>query len=230
MSRIRSARRQFFVTTPLAVGYNVALPPELSHRLAKVLRLEEGAEIALCDNFSGRYHATLGPKARTATITGHVAPLTATPGPTLWLALPKREAWETALRQATELGAAAIQPVTTRFSQVARFNEERALAILTEAAEQSERLTLPILHPVQDLQDALGTLSGTLWWASETATGTTSASTQPTAVLVGPEGGFSSEENQMLTEHKQVKALSLGPTILRVDTAVVAALALAQKA
>lgn len=229
MSALRQAPKQFFVPQPLRVGQQVRLEKDLSHRLAKVLRLPDGAQVALCDNQTGRYLAQLEDKGRSAKVTKQLAVLTPPAPLALWLGLPKREAWETALRQATELGATHIQPLTTRFSQISQLKGERATAHLTEAAEQSERLTLPTLQPLLSLQEALQTLTTPLWWASEVAPATTPLPTVPPgAVLVGPEGGFAAEEIEMLTNHPHVHACSLGPTILRTDTAVTSALTLAR--
>ena len=125
---------------------------------------------------------------------------------------------------ATELGAAAIQTLTTEFSQRDKFNAARATLLMIEAAEQCERLTLPSLLPLQPLSTWLTTLNAPCAWAYERGGG---APLTASSVLVGPEGGFSPAEVAALQAHPQVHALRLGPTILRADTAVVAALTLA---
>jgi 16S rRNA (uracil1498-N3)-methyltransferase len=219
--------RQFFVTEALRPGATITLSKELHHRLTKVLRLGEGAEIFLCDSLTGRYRATL--HGKTAQVGELHTPLATSPNNvSLWLGLPKRDAWESALRQATELGVAAIQPILTRHSVPTKLNEERAHTLVTEAAEQCERLTLPLVPPLAKLEHLLEDFDGTVYWADETAAGAPSSLPQTSkniAVLVGPEGGFSPDEIARLKASPKVISLSLGPTILRTDTAVVAALA-----
>jgi 16S rRNA (uracil1498-N3)-methyltransferase len=137
----------------------------------------------------------------------------------------KRDAFETALRQATELGVAIIQPVRTDFVVKTDFNAERAQAIIVEAAEQCERLTLPTLLPVMNLKQAVEN-QGTLYWAAERelAAAWPQVPKSSAAVLVGPEGGFSVAEKNWLKQQPQVHPVSLGHNILRADTAVVAVL------
>lgn len=228
MSAQRGVLRQFFVPGPLLVGQTVVLPAPLTHRLTKVLRLQDGDEVALLDNATGRYTSTLQNKGRNAKIQKQTDKLTPPTPLTLWLALPKKDALESALRQATELGITHIQPLTSAYSQVARLNQSRAENQLVEAAEQSERLTVPKLLPLMSLEDALERLTQPLWWASEIATPGTRPSQAASLVLVGPEGGFAPAEIAALKAHKNVHPLSLGHTILRTDTAVVAALTLAR--
>jgi 16S rRNA (uracil1498-N3)-methyltransferase len=221
-----SRPKQFFVAAPLAVGQVVALPAPLQHRLTKVLRLTTGAIIHLANGQHGIMVAEINhPKAHTARIVAEHQPLPATPPLTLALGLPKRDAWEAALRQATELGITHLQPLTTAFSQVDKLNLTRAQLLLTEAAEQTERPTLPTLLPLQTLPQWLAQLTGPVAWAYERYTG---PATTPTAstLLIGPEGGFSPIEIAQLQAHPHLQAFSLGRTILRTDTAVVSGLTL----
>lgn len=217
--------RQFFVTSELVPGGAVALPLALQHRLGKVLRLKKDDAIALCNGYGPLWKATVGDdKCRTAMVVEELKPFKAPRPLTLALAIPKREAWETALRQATELGATLIIPLKTEYAQVARLNEERAQTILQEAAEQCERLTLPMLGPVQSLHSFLSSLKEPAAWAYERASPGQTEVPEAQTLLVGPEGGYSPEETQSLSFHPYVRPFSLGETILRVDTAVVAGL------
>ena len=165
-------------------------------------------------------------KCRTANIIAMLPEKPALPTRILALGLPKRDAWESALRQATEMGATSIIPLKTRFAQVGKLNAERDHRHLVEAAEQSERYTLPTLLPVTTLEDFLAGLSHPCLWAYERLlTEPLANPNQPaTTVLVGPEGGFAPEEVAALNSHKFIRPFSLGPTILRTDTAVVASL------
>lgn len=214
--------KHLYLAAPLQAGLLVPLPAPLQARLSRVLRLGAGAEVALFNGVDGLWRARLAnSKATQAEVLEQVRPQPAPHGATLVLGLPKRDAWEAALRQATELGVATIQPVGTQFSQRDTFNVARAEAILIEAAEQCERLSLPTLLPLLSLEAWLKILRTPCLWAYERGG---SAPTPATAVLVGPEGGFSPAEVALLSAHPHLQPCSLGPTILRTDTAVVAAL------
>lgn len=216
----------FHTPASLAKGATVALDAPLQHRLSKVLRMGEGAVIGLFNGDGKGWQAEVtDPKCRTARIVAELPAKPPLPPRTLVLGLPKRDAWETALRQATELGVTAIQPLKTEFSQVGRVNMERALATVMEAAEQSERYVLPQVEPVLTLPEFLQSLAQPCAWAYERLEQASTATPQSTMVLVGPEGGFSAAEVALLQANRHIHAFSLGPTILRTDTAVVAALA-----
>jgi 16S rRNA (uracil1498-N3)-methyltransferase len=124
------------------------------------------------------------------------------------------------------MGATSIIPLKTRFAQVGKLNTERDHRHLVEAAEQSERYTLPTLLPLTSLEDFLASLTKPCLWAYERLTGPlpTHPEAAPHTVLVGPEGGFAPEEVTLLQNHQFIRPFTLGPTILRTDTAVVAAL------
>jgi 16S rRNA (uracil1498-N3)-methyltransferase len=217
--------KHFYVDAALTAGATVTLPADLRRRLTGVLRMGAGAEIALFNGRDGLWQATLtDAKAKQTKVGAQLKPQPEnTRGLILVLGLPKREAWETALRQATELGVVAIQPLITHYAQRDKFNAARAKSLLIEAAEQCERLTLPTLHAPVVLTAWLETLNASCAWAYERG-GEASIKNVVNSVLVGPEGGFSPTEVALLSAHPQVKTMSLGPTILRTDTAVVAAL------
>jgi 16S rRNA (uracil1498-N3)-methyltransferase len=140
------------------------------------------------------------------------------------------------IQKAVEMGAGRLRPVLTRYTQVSRVNLERMHANVREAAEQCGVLALPEIDPPTSLADALSQWDPArrLIFCDEAAPAgsTVEALRQlapgPAAVLIGPEGGFSPEERADLLERPFVAALSLGPRILRADTAAVAALALVQ--
>lgn len=191
------------------------------------MRMGQGDAIQLFNGMGTAAVAEIADaKCRTAVVTAILPEKPQLPTRTLALGIPKREAWESALRQATEMGATTIIPLKTRFSQVGRINAERAHMHLVEAAEQSERYTLPKLLPLTALEDFLTSLTTPCLWAFERMAGVnpTKPEAVPNTVLVGPEGGFAPEEIQLLQNHKLIRPFSLGPTILRTDTAVVAAL------
>lgn len=220
----------FYLPQALAADAHLNLPPDLQHRLHRVMRMGQGQVIHV---FNGTGQAAAAEitdaKCRTASITAMLPEKPSLPTRILALGIPKREAWETALRQATEMGATSIIPIKTRFSQVGKLNSERAHMHLVEAAEQSERYTLPTLLPLTGLEDFLASLASPCLWAYERQTIPVPApnpNSIPDTLLIGPEGGFAPEEVTALQNHAHIRPLSLGPTILRTDTAVVAGLAL----
>jgi 16S rRNA (uracil1498-N3)-methyltransferase len=201
------------------------LQEDVQHRLLRVMRMGMGDVLHV---FDGDGHAAeveiADSKCRTVKVLSLLPEKIALERKILAIGIPKREAWETILRQATEMGVTEIRPLKTRFSQVARVNRERAQTLMVEAAEQCERYDLPVLHEVAGLDEFLAELKETCLWAYERLDG---AGERACAhmVLVGPEGGFSAEEVSLLQGAQHIKAFSLGPTILRADTAVVASLA-----
>lgn len=221
--------KHFFIESTLAEGRELPAPAPLQHRLKDVLRLSEGTEVALFNGQQGLWRAQVGPKGKTLVVNDIIVAHPPAPPPTtLALCLPKREAWESALRQATELNVGAIQPLMSQFSQREKFNPSRAATLVIEAAEQCERLTLPQVHAPQPFETWLQSQTAPLAWAYERQQ-PDHVATQPRqpahTVLIGPEGGFSPDEVAQLEAHRWVYNMSLGPTILRTDTAVVAALA-----
>ena len=160
------------------------------------------------------------------------------PEPDIWVlfALLKRDATDLVVRAATELGVADLYPVITEHSNTRRMNAERLCAIAIEAAEQCERLTIPRLHPLSPMSARLADWpSGRRLFAMLERSDAPSLSPAPllpdpapAALLVGPEGGFAPPELDVLRAHPFVTAVSLGPRILRAETACVAGLALLQ--
>jgi len=153
--------------------------------------------------------------------------------PDLWLvfALLKRDATDLVVQKATELGVAELHPVITERGNTHRMNASRLNAIAVEAAEQCERLTVPRLLPPQTLHAVLAGWPGSrrLFAAIERSDASRIApACGQTALLVGPEGGFAPAELEALRVHPFVTGVSLGPRVLRADTACIAGLALLQ--
>lgn len=220
--------KRFYLDAPLASG-RVGVPPDLAHRLSRVLRLKEGDTVALFNGRDGLWQATLADdKARVLHITDKLAEQPERRPLVLALGVPKREAWETALRQATEMGVTDVIPLFTEYSVVGRLNAEKARAHLVEAAEQSETLYIPRLHGPAQLEPWLEGWPGKIAWAYERGQGAGSGLSGIRTLLVGPEGGFSAAESEVLAAHPQVVPFTLPTGILRTDTAVVAALAALQ--
>jgi 16S rRNA (uracil1498-N3)-methyltransferase len=227
------------VEAELAAGARVALAAESAHRLRAVLRLQPGDAVALFNGRDGEWLARIDSLARGAGAAVAQERLRAQPpdgGPFVVFALIKRARLEWLVEKATELGAAALLPVATGRTVAERINPARLQAIAREAAEQSERLALPEIHPPQPLDRLLASWprerhlvlcdeSGT---APPIAAVMASLAPGPLAVLTGPEGGFAETELDALRKLPFVFPVGLGPRVLRSETAAVAALALVQ--
>lgn len=228
----KSAPR-LFVSDELGQGRILALDGNHAHYLGKVMRVREGDTVILCDDITGEWAARIGQvdKRRVdVTVTDHLRPREQVPD--LWLcpALLKKDRFDFVLEKATELGVARIQPVITRRCVADKLNLERARTITTEAAEQCARTALPELEPPLKLDALLNDWPETrvLFFADEEG-GDQAADAfcyheGPAAILIGPEGGFDDAERAAIRAHPQARAISLGPRILRGETAAIAAL------
>ncbi|TKW62072.1 MAG: 16S rRNA (uracil(1498)-N(3))-methyltransferase [Blastochloris viridis] len=224
--------KRIYLPHALAPGAHLELPDHVQHRLFRVMRMGVGDTFHVFDGTGTAAVAELtDAKGRRAQVTALLPDKPALPPRVLAVALLKRDAWETVLRQATEMGVTSLVPLKTRFAQVGKLNTERAHAIMVEAAEQCERVTLPSLLPVTTLEDYIAGLTTPCLWAYERLAvdnAQLGEKAKATGVLIGPEGGFAPEEVEMLNRSSQMRPFSLGPTILRADTAVVAGLATLQ--
>ena len=228
-----SSLPRLFVEETLGDGATLTLDGAPANYLSAVLRLAAGAQVKLFDDRTGEWLAEIvegGKKRVTLAITAQLRPRE--PVPDLWLLFApiKRGRIDWVVEKATELGVARIVPVLTQRTIVDRVNLERLRAHAVEAAEQCERTALPELAEPQKL-DAV--LRG---WPSERAlhladeTGgeplAQAARPGPGAILIGPEGGFTPEEAAAIRSLPQARPVSLGPRILRAETAAVAAVSL----
>ena len=230
----RSAPR-LFVSDELAAGHIFAIEGQQAHYLSKVMRVRDGDAVILCDNATGEWAARVGQVDKRRVDVTVVEKLRAREEvPDFWLcpALLKKDRFDLVLEKATELGVAEIRPVLMRRCVADKLNLERANTITTEAAEQCARTALPELREPAKLDALLRDWPErrVLYFADEMggepagdAFGTSSG---PAAMLIGPEGGFDDAEREMLRSHPQVKPISLGPRILRGETAAIAATAL----
>ena len=232
---------RIFVNAPLATGAEVALDRDQANYLTNVLRLSKDDGVLLFNGRDGEWQAALtgtGKRSLSAAV-GARAREHPQPLDLHFLFAPLKHArLDYTVQKAVEMGVSRLQPVLTQHTQVARLNLDRMRANVVEAAQQCGVLTLPeVMEPVAFKAIAGGIDAGRLLiFCDEDAevkdpvAALAAAGRQPLpmAVLIGPEGGFSQDERDALAKRPNVVRLSLGPRILRADTAAVAALALVQ--
>lgn len=230
----RSAPR-LFVAAPLADGAEVVLDGAQAHYLLRVMRAAPGDAVVLCDDVTGEWAAVIASADRREAVLRVGGRLRGRePVPDLWLcaALLKKDRFDLVLEKASELGVRRIVPVLARRCVADRLNPDRARAILTEAAEQCARTALPELAGTVKLEALLRDwpTERTLFFADEQggdpAVAAFAAHPAPAALLVGPEGGFDDAERAAVRALPQARPITLGPRILRGETAAIAACAL----
>src|SRR5580700_1720597 len=232
---------RLYVDAALAPGQTVTLARDQSNYLGNVLRLSAGDTILVFNGRDGEWQATIAGRKRADSleIMTQTRPQDRLPDLAYIFAPLKHARLDYMVQKAVEMGASSLQPVLTRFTQVSRVNGERMRANVIEAAEQCGILSIAaVAEPMPlerflshrkperllvfcdeaaDVADPLSVLQG-------------SKATGGIDVLIGPEGGFAEEERAALLRQPNTLRLSLGPRILRADTAGVAALALVQAA
>lgn len=230
---------RLFVTDALSAGAQVAPSSDQARYLTSVMRLSVGDEVALFNGRDGEWRARVGEVSKRGASLECVERTRAQAiGPDLDLvvALVKRGRLETIVEKAAELGARRVRLVVTRRTNADHTNVSRLQAIATEAAEQTGRLDVPqVVKPVK-LEKLLDgwVASRRLMFCDEAGEAKPAidalSGEGPWAVLIGPEGGFSPEERERLRGLSFVTPVSLGPRILRADTAAISALTLWQAA
>jgi 16S rRNA (uracil1498-N3)-methyltransferase len=233
---------RLFVDAPLAAGETVALERSQSNYLGNVLRLSAGDTILVFNGCDGEWQASIAGRKRTdsLTIVVRTRPQDRLPDLTYVFAPLKHARLDYMVQKAVEMGASSLQPVLTRFTQVSRVNSERIRANVIEAAEQCGILSLATVEEPVPLDRYLSQreVQRLLVFCDEAADTANPlqalqgglAASSGIDVLIGPEGGFAEEERAVLLRQPQTLRLSLGPRVLRADTAAVAALALVQAA
>lgn len=223
---------RLFVRKPLAQWTQVELDGAPAHYLGTVLRLKEGAELLLFDGHSGEWLAKilLARKGRMVVVAERqTREIEAVPD--LWLAFApvKKGRVDWLVEKAVELGVARLQPVITQRTIVDKLNMDRMRAHVVEAAEQCGRTALASIDEPIKLDPFLKTrdLGRTLYFADETggAPAAGAFTPGPAVILIGPEGGFTPDEASAIRAAPNAKAVSLGPRILRAETAALAAIA-----
>jgi 16S rRNA (uracil1498-N3)-methyltransferase len=230
----KSAPR-LFVPGPLAEGASLSIEGQQAHYLSRVMRVAEGDAVILCDDRTGEWAARVvsaGKRDVLLACETLLRPREDVPDFTLCAALLKKDRFDLVLEKACELGVARIQPVLTRRCVADKLNLERATTLVTEAAEQCARTALPELAAPVKLDALLRDWpeGRALFFADEAggepAATAFAAHSGPAAILTGPEGGFDDAERSTIRAHPAARAISLGPRILRGETAAIAATAL----
>ena len=241
------------IDAPLAEGAATPLSPEQAHYLRNVMRREVGEALLVFNARDGEFEAAiaaLGKKGAVAAVGARRRAPEAEPDLWLLVAPVKRGPLETIVQKATELGVSRLVPVLTARTNAQRIKDERLAAIATEAAEQCGRLSVPPVEMAQPLTglldqwqagrrllfcDEAGDDPAEEWGgrqgrAAPALEALANEKPGPWAILIGPEGGFSPEERARLRGLDFIAPVTLGPRILRADTAAIAALTLWQAA
>jgi 16S rRNA (uracil1498-N3)-methyltransferase len=245
---------RLFVSDPLAAGVDVVPSPDQARYLLAVMRLSLGQVVALFNGRDGEWRAVVIEASKRACrlrVEAQIRPQATLPDVDLIVALVKRARLETIVEKAVELGARRVRLVRTRRTNADHTNVARLQTIAMEAAEQTGRLDVPEVVAPQTLDRLLDAWEAPrrLMFCDEAGdapdadwgghTGRAAPALQalrlqpsdvPWAVLIGPEGGFAPEEQSRLRALAFVTPVTLGPRILRADSAAIAALALWQAA
>ena len=240
MARTDFRTPRLYVSQDLAEGAEVKLDPQQTNYLVNVMRLGAGAPTLLFNGRDGEFSASLAASSRKAAslIVGAQSRPQETPPDVDYLFAPlKHTRLDYMAQKAVEMGASRLRPVITRHTQVSRVNLERLQANAIEACEQCGVIWIPEIAPVEPLTEALKRWppERLLVFCDEEAEQASPldalGSARPDSgvgLLIGPEGGFDDDERAAILSAPRVLRLSLGPRILRADTAAVAALTLIQ--
>lgn len=229
---------RLFVNEPYAAGQALVLSDGQSHYLSHVMRQREGDKVAVFNGRDGQWLAEITAASKKSVTLTLVSQLDRQKTcPDVWLAFaPIKNKTELVVEKAVELGVSALMPVFTRHSVVRSVNHDKLKAHAIEAAEQCERHDVPAITEYKDIPALLAAWpkDRLLLFADEGGSGEdlktllSSLSIRSCGILIGPEGGFARDEQQMLAQAPFVRPFGMGPRILRADTAAVAALSCVQ--
>jgi 16S rRNA (uracil1498-N3)-methyltransferase len=243
---------RLYVDHPLRKGGEIALDRDQSNYLRNVLRLNPGDAVLLFNGRDGEWQAVLGGTAKKpVAVLGQISREQPEANDLHFMFAPLKHArLDYMVQKAVELGVSRLQPVMTKHTQVTRINLERMRANVIEAAQQCGVLGVPeVGEPVTlkaiaggsdagrllvfcdedaEVKDPVTALDGARGRPSALLPADAASAPMAMAVLIGPEGGFSEDEREALLKRANIVRLSLGPRILRADTAAVAALTLVQ--
>jgi len=227
-------RIRLFANAPLKKGEPYICTPPQVHYLQNVMRKTIGDTVFLFDGQNGEFEgviAQISKKSIIIDVQEKVFDFNASPDVWLLFAPLKKENTDIIVQKAVELGVSGLLPVKTEYTFISKINIERIQSQVIEAAEQSRRQDLPETYPLADLQTVLLSWDKTrkLIYLDETGAGLSFAAQSqfmdaPVAFLIGPEGGFSKKELEILKNMSYTVGISLGKRILRSETAAIAAL------
>lgn len=230
--------QRLLVEADLAAGGVVGCTKEQANYLLRVMRLGSGSEILVFNGRDGEWLSRIEPRGKRDCdlhVVEHVRPQMSGPDVDYLFAPLKRARLDYVVQKATEMGVASMQPVITERTVAARVNTDRMRSNVTEAVEQCGVLRVPEVREPGKLAGVLAAcdIERTLIFADEAADAASPLAALegiergvPVAVIVGPEGGFSASERMQIKALPQTRTVSLGPRIMRADTAAVALLAL----
>lgn len=222
---------RLFVRSPLAAGATIDLDPGQANYLGNVLRRREGDALVVFDGRSGEWSARIasaGKKCMALTVERQTREPETLPDLILAFAPVKRAQTDWLVEKATELGVATLQPVITQRTVVERIKLERLESIAIEAAEQCGRTIVPAIGEPIPLARFLEDRDDRVLYFADESGGDPAASAfkpGPATILTGPEGGFTEDERVAIRASNRALAISLGPRILRAETAALAAVA-----
>ncbi len=243
-----SIKARLYVENGLSAGHKILLDGNQGHYLVNVMRLKAGVFILLFNGRHGEWMAEIvkvGKGKATVIVRENIT--AQRPEPDLWylFAPIKKARLDYMVQKATELGVSLLRPVLTARTNLDRLKEDKIRLNAIEAAEQCERFTVPIVEPMIKLEKLMAEWpeDRLIMFCDEEGEGDQNTfpvgkaidevnawQNRPTkwAILIGPEGGFSPDERSMIRRHPAVVPVTLGPRILRADTAAVAAITLWQ--
>jgi len=231
--------QRLFIDQPLNEGLTINLEREQANYLLNVLRLKENSQLLIFNGSDGEWLANLQQEGRKKAVLLLQKQTRPQPGKSdlvILFAPIKVGRLEYMVQKMVEMGAGTIQPVFTDHTQLHKINDKRLTANISEAAEQCGVLSIPEIKPAQKLSEVLAhwdTSRQIIFCDEGVQTNNPIAelnaqTAEKFALLIGPEGGFSNQEREILRSLKHVTPIPLGPRILRADTALVAVMAVLQ--
>lgn len=219
---------RLYIDIPLCANTQIALPDAQAHYIRNVMRKKEGAPIRAFNTRDGEFETTLafiGKRDIALNITQQIrAPQNNARRIHLITPVLKKDRMDILVEKSVELGVTDIHPAIFERSDIRDIKSERLTAQIIEAAEQSERLSIPDLHPIQKLQNL--NFSCPIFAALERSEAKPFDNTQgDLAILIGPAGGFTDNEREWLNDSPNITPVTLGENILRAETAAIAMLA-----
>lgn len=223
-----------YVDAPLSEGAEHIVSESIHHYLKNVMRLEAGAQLRVFNGRDGEFLGIISEIDKKRCVLKFQKLLKTQPSAErkvhLLFAPIKKERMEWLIEKSVELGVTDLHPVLTQNTDIRKLNDEKMAAQIIEAAEQCERMTIPTLHRCEDLWKVLGgwvcetPILAAIERVEEAKPLSSAIPAGDVAFLIGPAGGFTAEEKEKMMKMREITPISLGETILRAETAAIAAL------